>query len=172
MCSPSGQDVDALHTNSISMLDILVGLARVMVSRPRTMPDAPFMWERCLPVASPLRRKTTDSVRRISSVFLVALGGAAMAVGAVEDDVRDECMAMRVRGREAQGKAALYTDEKEGQCVQQDPETGDRSPSRGPNDERVGRVGGSSNAPLRTFTVVADGTSSSSMESSSRRCSC
>lgn len=70
------------------MLEILVGLARVKVRRPRTMPDCPVLTERCRPVASPLRRKTTLSVRRISRVFLCGLD-AAMEAGVAEG-----CMAM------------------------------------------------------------------------------
>lgn len=67
---PSGHAVLVFPTNSISMLEILVGFASVSVSKPRSMPGgASACIVRCLPVASPARRKTTDSARRMSSPF-------------------------------------------------------------------------------------------------------
>ena len=57
-------------TNSISMLEIFVGLISVSVNSPRSMPGgASACMLRCLPVASPARRNTTDSARRMSRAF-------------------------------------------------------------------------------------------------------
>ena len=57
------------------MLDILVGFTSVRVRRPRSIPGGASVW-RLRPVASPRRRKTTDSVRRMSRVFFVCWGFA------------------------------------------------------------------------------------------------
>ena len=71
--TPSGQAVLVFPTNSTSMLDIFVGLARFSVSSPLIIAEGADDWEPCLvrPVPSPVRRKTTDSVRRIDNEFFV-----------------------------------------------------------------------------------------------------
>lgn len=71
-CAPSGHAVLVFPTSSISMLDILVGFASVRVSSPRSMPGgASARILRYLPVASPARKNTTDSAKRISSEVLL-----------------------------------------------------------------------------------------------------
>lgn len=54
------------------MLEIFVGFAMFSVKRPLTMAGGADGWVPCrvLPVPSPVRKKTTDSVRRIESEFL------------------------------------------------------------------------------------------------------
>ena len=61
-------------TSSTSMLDILVGFAMFRVRSPLTMAGGADGCVPCrvLPVPSPVRRKTTDSVRRIERVFFGA----------------------------------------------------------------------------------------------------
>ena len=55
------------------MLDILVGFTTFSVSRPLTIAGGADDWVPCLvrPVPSPVRKKTTDSARRMSNEFFV-----------------------------------------------------------------------------------------------------
>ena len=81
---PSGRAVTVFPTSSISMLVILIGFARLSTSRPRTMPGGASAWRfLCRPVASPARRKTTDSARRMSREVLC---GCAFAVEGIEEE--------------------------------------------------------------------------------------
>lgn len=75
MHSPSGHVEATTARSSTSILDILVGLVRWRVSRPRTKPGGSFGSGPCLPDGSFVRRKTTGSVRRMDS----ALGRASIA---------------------------------------------------------------------------------------------
>ena len=68
---PSGQTVLVFPSNSTSMLEIFVGFARFNTRSPLTMAGGA---DACVPdlvrpVPSPVRKKTTDSVRRMSSEF-------------------------------------------------------------------------------------------------------
>lgn len=63
------------------MLEIFVGFTMFRVSRPLTIAGGAEGWVPCLvrPVPSPVRKNTTDSARRISSVFLRAGMGRSVA---------------------------------------------------------------------------------------------
>lgn len=69
---PSGQAVLALHVSCTSMLVIFVALERFNTRIPRSIAGGSPTGFLNLPVASPARKNTTDSARRISTeVFMI-----------------------------------------------------------------------------------------------------
>jgi hypothetical protein len=78
---PSGHDVHALPMSSTSILEILVGLVKLSTRRPRSIDAGTGWYDLRPPVKSTVRRKSTDSVRRMATEFFFVLWTMANKIG-------------------------------------------------------------------------------------------